>query len=102
MKIVINIPEYLYKEIVNDEEYGIERVRKAVINGKPLPKNCGRLIDADELIQDIKDDSQLCYFNSESERIIHDKMVDFAIDRITDAATIISTESEEEKNGKIR
>lgn len=93
MKIIIDIPEYLYKEIVNDEEYGIERVRKAVINGKSLPKNCGRLIDADELIQDIKDDSQLCYFNSGSERIIHDKMVDYAIDRIADAPTIILIEN---------
>ena len=55
-----------------------------------------RYIDADELIQDIKDDSQLCYFNSEYERTIHDKMVDFAIDRITDALTIILAESEEE------
>lgn len=47
MKIIIDIPEYLYEEIVNDEEYGIERMRKAVINGTILPDNIGDLIDKD-------------------------------------------------------
>lgn len=46
-----------------------------------------RYIDADALIQDIKEDNQLYYFNSKSEKIIHDEMVDFAIDRIADAPT---------------
>ena len=51
MKIIIDIPEYLYKEVVNDEEYGIERMRKVVINGTPLPKGHGDLIDRNECLK---------------------------------------------------
>lgn len=65
-----------------------------IIDGKVLPKGHGRLIDADDLIQDIIDDNQLCIFNSESERIIHDEMVNFAIDRLADCSTIIEADKE--------
>lgn len=94
MKLIIDIPEKVYAYIQSEwEEYDFDSVINHSLNGIKrgtlLPKNHGRLIDADELIQDIIDDNQLCIFNSGSERIIHDKMVDFAVDRIADAPTII-------------
>lgn len=46
-----------------------------------------RYIDADALIQDIKEDNQLYYFNSNAERINYELKVEYAIDRITDAPT---------------
>ena len=102
MKIVIDIPEWQYKSICEEIEaskrcgvVGIDPdIHEAIYNGVPLPKGHGRLIDADDLIQDIIDDSQLCIFNSECERIVHDKMVDFAVDRITEAPPIIEADKE--------
>lgn len=49
MQIIIDIPEDLYKEI---KEYGIEHnyiLTKAISNCLIIPKNHGRLIDADKL-----------------------------------------------------
>ena len=47
MQIVVNIPEELYSEI---KHYGnISVIHKAVLDGTPLPKGHGRLIDADYL-----------------------------------------------------
>ena len=47
-----------------------------------------RLIDADELIEDIKEDSLLYYFNSHTEKINYELKVEYAIDRIADAPTV--------------
>ena len=54
MKLIIDIPEELYKgiECRNPEletEYVCYELMKAVDNGTSLPKGHGRLIDADEL-----------------------------------------------------
>lgn len=56
MKIVIDISEHIYKQIMADSEVYIldnevDRIliENAIYNGTPLPKNHGRLIDADEL-----------------------------------------------------
>lgn len=99
MKIVIELDDDDY-QFIKDAEFENCAVTKhlyeAVYKGIPLPKNHGRLIDADELIQDIEDDAKLCYFNSRYERAVHNEMVEFAVDRIADAPTIISAESEEE------
>lgn len=52
MKVVIDIPKYVYdmvkecKEIIDADN---EIVAKAIISGTPLPKDHGRLIDADIL-----------------------------------------------------
>ena len=53
MKIVIDIPESEYKYIkdfkgTNSTTTG--RLYEAVYNGTPLPKGHGRLIDADDLL----------------------------------------------------
>ena len=93
MQIVIDIPEGVYNQIVEQDLDGI--MANAIKHGTPLPKGHGRLIDADDLIQDIIDDNQLCIFNSESERIVHDEMVNFAIDRLADCLTIIEADKSE-------
>ena len=54
MKIVIDIPQIMYGAI---KQYGItflscdekKTLRKSIANGTPLPKNHGRLIDADAI-----------------------------------------------------
>lgn len=94
MKVIIDIPEKAYELLKSKSE--LDNIAESIIaNGTPLPKGHGRLIDADDLIQDIIDDNQLCIFNSESERIVHDEMVNFAIDRLADCSTIIEADKSE-------
>lgn len=71
MKIVIDIPEELYRDVVKNrfiyDEDG-EVITHAIINSTPLPKHHGRLIDADALI-----------FNADYyEPLISKRDVDFA------------------------
>lgn len=51
MQIVIDIPDWVYKHIVQgDEEAPDENISiDAIRNGTPLPKGHGRLIDANNL-----------------------------------------------------
>ena len=57
MKIVIDIPDWVYKHIVQgNEEAPDENISiGAIRNGTSLPKGHGRLIDADELKKIIKE-----------------------------------------------
>ena len=56
IELVIKIPEKVYKDIqskstkIQAEGYLIEN---AVLNGTPLPKGHGRLVDVNELLDDI-------------------------------------------------
>ena len=51
MQIVIEIPEEIYKEWKNTGKYySFSYAQKLILNGTPLPKDHGRLIDADKLI----------------------------------------------------
>ena len=57
MKIVIDIPEKWYRwakfnDIANGSMVS-KGILDAVANGTPLPKGHGRLIDADDLIQEL-------------------------------------------------
>lgn len=59
MKIVINIPDEMYKWI-NDAnkiftDYGVNDFIDLVKNGTPIPRGCGRLIDADALDSGIRE-----------------------------------------------
>lgn len=47
MKIVIDILEQDYERVVHDDRIPVARMRSAIRNGTPLPKQHGRLIDAD-------------------------------------------------------
>jgi len=58
MKIVIDIDENIFVRLFDNgvEDYAIVNddlfaIAKAIRNGTPLPKNHGRLIDADELMK---------------------------------------------------
>ena len=53
MKLVIEMDENEYKEILKDRHINHLRIIKAIKNGTPLPKGHGRLIDADETIRTI-------------------------------------------------
>lgn len=50
-----------------------------------------RLIDADELINDIKKNEEICIFNSIGEKEIHNEMAEYAIDQIEGAETVYCT-----------
>ena len=52
MQIVIEIPESIYDTIQSDEMISREQLailQMHIMNGTPLPKGHGRLIDADKL-----------------------------------------------------
>ncbi len=96
MELLIKIPDEVYNYIKNRGHIPPHgNIAPEIANGTVLPKGHGRLIDADDLIQDIIDDSQLCIFNSEAERIVHDEMVNFAVDRLADCSTIIEADKSE-------
>ena len=47
IEIVIKIPMYIYQEVLNNKDTSNTTIYKSIINGTPLPKGHGRLIDAD-------------------------------------------------------
>lgn len=53
MKIVIDIPKVVYEKILSNSIGVVEGdpLYNAVLNGIPLPKGHGDLIDADELLE---------------------------------------------------
>ena len=54
MKIVIDIPEKVYEDFMNDW-VGSPKILSAVRKGTPLPKGHGRLKDEDEIVKAIED-----------------------------------------------
>ena len=56
MQIVIDIPEDVYEEIKSNDwdNLAVEGFCAAVKNGTLLPKGHGRLIDADAMLEDVK------------------------------------------------
>jgi hypothetical protein len=63
MKIVIDINEHIYEQIMADSEvYVLDNeadrilIENAIYNGTPLPEHHGRLIDADELRRTMEKD----------------------------------------------
>lgn len=48
MKIVIDIPDFIYKQILK-KHVSKETIARIFSNGTPLPKGCGRLIDANKV-----------------------------------------------------
>ena len=59
MKVVIDVPESLYKGITEDT-YGVHKGRlfDMICNGIPLPETRGRLIDADALVRKAYEEAQ--------------------------------------------
>ena len=102
MKLIIDIPENIYNLIVNSGEnrdfiYKSDLMR-SILEGSPLPKNHGRLIDAEYL----KDVILLHNYHGNNKNIVpyadrrgyrlRQREVDEAI---INAPTIIEAESEE-------
>ena len=56
IQLVIEIPEEDYEYLKLHNKDGLYN---AILNGKPLPKGHGRLIDADELYLDIQTDEEM-------------------------------------------
>ena len=56
MQIMIDLPEDVIEEAKSNPYYYplylFEKIWKAIINGTPLPKGHGRLIDADAFLKD--------------------------------------------------
>lgn len=95
MQIVIKIPEAEYDLIVNDEACGLNVLTRAVANGTPLPKEHGRLIDADELIKQYNLDEATKYGNKNAKQQAHSystMMLYEIADMIDDAPTIIDAD----------
>ena len=80
MQIVIDIPEEVYNSIQDNDYCGISNsdMYNAIVNGIPLPKGHGRLIDADMLWD-----------------LYHDNNYDF-YEALDDVQTIIEADSEKE------
>lgn len=82
IELVIKIPEEMYAEVI--DENGIDTMlipyKDIVLNGTPLPKGHGRLIDADDLMKRVYriDDS----LSLSSRDVINEEDID-------DAPTII-------------
>lgn len=109
MKIVIDIPQKAYETLKAEKEIdwlGAEYILDCIKNGIPLPKNHGRLIDADDFIAMLKDATERQRYK---ELLIDDCLtVDDVIDAIIeslqneglaegDAPTIIPADKGEER-----
>ena len=49
MKIVIDIPDFIYERLKEDVNCGMVNLNSAIANGTPLPKGHGDLIDRSKL-----------------------------------------------------
>lgn len=63
MRIVVNIPDTAYEGIINASKIGgdwgndlLSVLCKGVTYGTPIPKGCGRLIDADHALDVMRDE----------------------------------------------
>ena len=88
MQIVIEIPEQKYNWIVNNPQTYTDELHEAIRNGTPLPKNHGRLIDADEMLIWLLDKGFVM------------KMGNDEITRIFTQATVIEADKEGDADDK--
>lgn len=93
MKIVIEIPDQAYKEVKRDIPENLnhtpyELIAKSIRNGTPLPKEHGRLIDADELIKQLEATANIEW----NMQVGSSKGLEDAIDIVDDAPTIIDVD----------
>ena len=95
MQIVIDIPEEVYNSIQDNDYCGISNsdMYNAIVNGIPLPKGHGRLIDADAVEKEmnkseVEADRNADYYTADK--------IDCAMEYIINAQTIIEAYSEKE------
>lgn len=79
MKLMIDIPDNIYdaikeaQTIISGQRSGktlLQILVNSVENGTPLPKEHGRLIDADVLVDGMEDDYELCELVNSTPTII--------------------------------
>ena len=92
MQIVIDIPEEEY-DIIKNSKMPMTWVEHLIANGTPLPKEHGRLIDADALIKQLEAMAN----NRWNIQVGASKGLEEAIDIVDDAPTIIESESEDKE-----
>lgn len=99
IELVIKIPEKTYKHILSMQFYIpglrsdkslLEEILKAIRTGVSLPKGHGRLIDADKLVPDCREDFE--YYDDDE----HNVFTAVGIAQIECADTIIKADKESE------
>ncbi len=101
MQIVINISKKDYDKMCRGEL--IDTILVAIKNGIPLPKGHGRLIDADELDNDLKERQKSYEYTFGIRQPINEAVKDgiiIARTHIDDAPTIIEANIEACKAGR--
>ena len=96
MRILIEIPDNEYKSLVNPYQYNESlclRLKRIVINGKTLPKNHGRLIDADQVENVVKE----IYDSSPVKTLVTSENMYFLRSVLKSSKVIIDAEKENEK-----
>lgn len=98
MKIVIDIPNWLYNAIMECKEPQYSKsLGDAVRDGTPLPKGHGRLGDLDKVadgLEALRDNWN--YYGNEYESGIYTGY-DYSLDEVMDAQTIIEADTESEE-----
>ena len=92
MKLVIDINEDIYKAIqrrVTNPKEIINQTDKAIANGIPLPKDCGRLGDLDALEQEMINGIKAGNYEDGYDKYAHINNVDDCVDCVRYANTII-------------
>ena len=98
MKIIIDIPEDVIESTKSSPNYyptyHFEKIWKAIVNGTPLPKGHGRLIDADAFLKDNDDYTGWILYSKAwgGENGYKDALEDL----VTEAPTIIEADKESE------
>ena len=97
MEIVIEIDDKLYERISYLEPRSstiLDRLLRAVQKGTPLPKNHGRLIEADKVVSQLANAIPYMIFDSKDEAYVEG--LQRAKIEIDDAPTIIGAEVDDD------
>ncbi len=100
MKIVIDMPEELYKSIPKDKsDIGYmdmsdwQKIINIVKNGTPLPKGHGRLIDGSQLKVELECGIRAGNYEEGYEKYAHINNMDDCVDAVEYADTIIEADT---------
>lgn len=92
MTIVIDIPEKTYSALTHtefDANLVVNEMRKAIVNGKPLPEHYGRLGDLDDLEAEMINGIRAGNYEEGYEEYAHINDMDDCIECVKYAPTII-------------
>ena len=79
MEIVIDIPEEMFQTVKNGNWCGNHIIGEAIRNGTPLPKNHGRLIDADTLEEKVEKHREMLKISEyDRELVLHYTNIEMA------------------------